>query len=357
MSISSLSFNAATRATILRLQTELRDATAEVGSGRHFDVGLTLGRLTGQAVQYHSQETTIDRMLESNNLVSSRLELMDDTLDGLRKSAESVRDGLMSVVANGSNDQGMKSTRVATEGALASLIGSLNVNITGQYLFAGAQTDQQPMKDGSSVVKAKFNEFLGAAGMTATTVTSAALDSYFGNGYLAADGKTYRYDDLFVDNPAPASPLAPSWNDWSTASDSPVVSRISKTETVESSLSTRDPAFRKMAAGLALFNSVDLDSMSADARSAVANAARSRVDAGLTGMASLQTQVGVRMNRIELANTSLNTQKSLVQASIDRLEGVDAMEAGLRVSALETQLNASLAVTGRLKNLSLLNYL
>ncbi len=33
------------------------------------------------------------------------------------------------------------------------------------------------------------------------------------------------------------------------------------------------------------------------------------------------------------------------------------MEAGLRVSALETQLNASLAVTGRLKNLSLLNYL
>ncbi len=70
-------------------------------------------------------------MLESNNLVSSRLELMDDTLDSLRKSAESVRDGLMTVVANGSNDQGMKSSKVATQGALASLIGSLNVTSPG----------------------------------------------------------------------------------------------------------------------------------------------------------------------------------------------------------------------------------
>ncbi|KQQ88239.1 flagellar hook-associated family protein [Aureimonas sp. Leaf324] len=355
MSISSLSFNAATRATILRLQSELKDATTELSSGRHADIGMTLGRLTGDAVQYHSQETSIQKMLESNNLVTSRLELMNDTLDDLRGSAESVSSNLMTVIANGSNADAVTGSLVAAKGALGSMIGSLNVNITGQYLFAGAQTDQLPMTDASDVVAAQFKNFLTAAGRTPETVTKDELTQYFSQtGFTDAGGQTYRFDDMFADN---ADPAKPSWNDWSTASDTPVVSRISKTETIESSLSTRDTAIRKISAAYSLIGSVGLDKMSADARSAVASAAYSRVNDGMKGLTALQTQIGGRLNRVDIANTALNTQKALVQNAIDRIEGVDPTEAGLRVSSLETQLQASFTVTGRLKNLSLLNYL
>ncbi|MBB3935558.1 flagellar hook-associated family protein [Aureimonas phyllosphaerae] len=358
MTISSLSFNAATRATILRLQSELKDATTELSSGRHADIGMTLGRLTGDAVQYHSQETSIVKMLESNNLVTSRLELMDDTLDDLRSSAESVSSNLMTVVANGANADAVAGSMIAAKGALGSLIGSLNVNITGQYLFAGAQTDQLPMTDASNVVATQFQAFLAAAGKTPETVTKDELTRYFSkDGFTATGGQIYRFDDMFADNLPPTAPPQPSWNDWSTASDTPVVSRISKTETIESSLSTSDSAIRKITAAYALIGSVGLDKMGADARTAVASAAYERVGDGMKGLTALQTQIGGRLNRVEIANTALNTQKALVQNAIDRLEGVDTAEAGLRVSALETQLQASFTVTGRLKNLSLLNYL
>ena len=357
MSISSLSFNAATRATILRLQSELKDATTELSSGRHADIGMTLGRLTGDAVQYHSQETSIQKMLESNNLVTSRLELMNDTLDDLRGSAESVSSNLMTVIANGSNADAVTGSLVAAKGALGSMIGSLNVNITGQYLFAGAQTDQLPMTDASDVVAAQFKNFLSAAGRTPETVTKAELTDYFSVKGFKVGTDIYRFDDMFTDNLPPTTPPKPSWSDWSTASDTPVVSRISKTETIESSLSTHDDAIRKISAAYSMIGSVGLDKMSADARSAVASAAYSRVNDGVKGLTALQTQIGGRLNRVDIANTALNTQKALVQNAIDRIEGVDPTEAGLRVSSLETQLQASFTVTGRLKSLSLLNYL
>ncbi len=355
MSISSLSFNAATRATILRLQSELKDASAELSSGRLADVGMSLGRLTGEAVQYHSQETSIDRMLESNRLVSSRLELMDDTLDNLRGSAEMVSKSLVTLASTGSSADAASGASISAKGALQTMIGSLNVNVTGQYLFAGAQTDQTPMKDGSAVVTAKFNEFLAAANMTSATVTKGALDQYFSAaGYKDGANQVHRFDDLFADN---ADTTKPSWNNWSSASDTPVVSRISRTETIESSLSTNNDAFRKMTAAYALISSVGLEQMSGEARATIATAATTRLQAGLTGLTNLQTQIGARTNRLELADTSLNTQKTIVQGAIDRIEGVDPSEAGLRISALETQLQASFTVTGRLKNLSLLNYL
>ncbi len=67
--------------------------------------------------------------------------------------------------------------------------------------------------------------------------------------------------------------------------------------------------------------------MSADARSAVASAAYSRVNDGMKGLTALQTQIGGRLNRVDIANTALNTQKALVQNAIDRIEGVDPTEA------------------------------
>ncbi len=139
-------------------------------------------------------------MLESNNLVTSRLELMNDTLDDLRGSAESVSSNLMTVIANGSNADAVTGSLVAAKGALGSMIGSLNVNITGQYLFAGAQTDQLPMTDASDVVAAQFKDFLTAAGRTPETVTKDELNQYFSQTGFTAGGQTYRFDDMFADN-------------------------------------------------------------------------------------------------------------------------------------------------------------
>ncbi|WP_182084912.1 flagellar hook-associated family protein [Aureimonas sp. ME7] len=355
MMISSLSFNAATRTTILKLQNELNKANAEVGTGRHADVGLALGRLTGEAVRYQSQASSIGRMLDSNKLVTTRLEMMDDTMAGLTNSAQSLSSSLTTMLSTTGNAVGVTAVVDTAKASMQSMIGALNINVTGQYLFAGAQTDQMPMKDGSSQVADGFNAFLQAVGTaTGTTVTAAnvspeVMEAYLGKDGYTAGGTTYKFDDLFADGA--------SWDAWSNASDTPVVSRITKNETLDSSLSTNETAFRKLTAAYSLLTNAGLGEMSAETRSVVAKAALTRVNEGISGLTSLTAEVGTRINRVELANTSLTAQKKLVDESIDRLEGVDYAEATLRVTTLETQLKASYEVTGRLSGLSLLNYL
>lgn len=348
MTISSLSFNAATRATIMRLQTELKDATSELSSGRLSDVGLQLGRLTGEAVQYHSQESSIQKMLDSNKLVTSRLELMDDTLTGLRDSAQTVSASLTTLLSDINNPVAVNAVRDTARSALESMIGSLNLNVTGQFIFAGAQTDMTPMQDASVAVGDRFRELLADN----PAMTASDLKNYLsGTGFAGQ-----KFDDAFKDDAVPPTGM-PSWSDWSNGSDTPIVSRISKNETIESSLTTHDQAFRDITAAYALLASVDVGSLSSDMRKEVATAAIDRLSSGVAKLTSLQASIGNRINRVELADTALTTQKDLVTAAIDRLEGVDPSEVGLRIAALETQLQASFTVTGRLKNLSLLNYL
>ncbi|WP_279483913.1 flagellar hook-associated family protein [Aureimonas sp. SK2] len=356
MSISSLSFNASTRATIMRLQNELKDATTEQGTGRFADVGATLGRLSGEAVQYHSQESTIKRMQDSNKLVTNRLEVMDDVLTNLRDTAGSLSSSLTTLTSAINNQVAVKAVQDTARSGLESMIGGLNINATGQFLFAGAQTDLTPMKDGSRKVVDAFNSFLSALStkysttVTAATVKAEDLEKYFSvDGWSASPGSTkFKFDDDFD---AIWSPH------WSTGSTTPIVSRISKNETIESSLSTNDAAFRKLAAAYSLINSVGIETMGDQARATVAKAAVTRLSAGTDGVTALQAQVGTRLNRVQLADESLGSQMVLVQASIERLEGVDTLEAIQRITSLETQLQASYTVTGRLKGLSLMDYI
>lgn len=365
MSISSLSLSNASRATILRLQSDLKNANTELSTGRHADVGKTLGRLSGSAVSYHSQETSLDRMLTSNKLVASRLDLADDSMDSIAKSGQSLQSAIVALTAATSDKTTVGTVMASASSALQSMTGSLNTSVSGQYLFAGAQTDLLPMKDGTGSVTSAFNDFLqavtnnaqatdpSAPAVTAATVSADDLKSYFSDaGYTdttTSPPKILKFSDSFTDA---------SWStNWSSASDVPVQVRISKNETIDGSLSANDAAFRKVAAAYSMLSSLGIDSMGDAARSVVANQAYSTLTSGLDGITALRAEVGVRQNRIDLANTALTQQKDIVTAAIDRLEGVDPAEASLNVTQLETQLEASYTVTGRLQGLSILDYL
>lgn len=351
MSISSLSLSNASRVTILRLQSELKDANTEISTGRYADVGQTLGRLSGTAVSYHSQETTIQRMLDSNQLVMNRLDLVNDNLDAISQSASSVYSSAVALAADIDGAVTIETVIQSASASLQSMMGALNTNTTGQYLFAGAQTDLTPMKDGTGAVSAAFQSFVAAAGhANVSEVTADELTAYFSDsGYTAADGTLHKFSDNFSDT---------AWStNWSNASDTPIQSRISKNETIESSVSANEAAFRNIAAAYSMLTSIGIAGMSNSARQVVANQAASIVKKGVDGLTALQAEVGTRQSRVELANTALTQQQDIVKASIERLEGVDASEASLRITALETQLEASYTVTGRLQNLSILNYL
>lgn len=355
MSISTISFNNASRTQIMRLQNELREALIETSSSRHADVGRTLGGKTGIAVSYRAQETSLDRLEQSNKLVTQRLTLIDDSLETVHKTAESLRNQLTPGIGTNAF---LTSAKQVAGSALDQLAGSLNLSVGGQYLFSGSQTDVRPLnaygEGPGALVKEHFDKFLQAAGATPATVTKEQIADYFGQGFETgatdADGNpvTIAFDDLFKGG---------AWGEtFSKASSTPVLSRITKTETIESSVSTDAQAFRDLMAGYA---AIDLASeqMGEGVRSALADAARTRLSAGTTGVTAIRSDLGNRLARVEAADKGIRQQKDIFAQHVSSLEDVDMVEASERVAALRTQLEASMRVTGMIREINILDYL
>ncbi|WP_185983587.1 flagellar hook-associated family protein [Aureimonas mangrovi] len=357
MSISTISFNNASRAQIQRVQAELRDALVESSTNRHADVGRTLGRLTANAVTLRSQETSLDRLLQSNVLVTQRLTLADDAAEGVFKTAEAFQNQL--ITGLGSGDFLTSAKQMARSG-IDQLASSLNLSVGGQYIFAGTHTDMRPINDFAAgdpspqkVVSDHFDAFLTAAGKTRENVTGEEIGRYFGAGFdtgeVDAEGAPVlmRFDDLFEGE---------GWATFSSASDEPITSRISKSETIETSVSANAKAFRDLMAGYAMVDLASAD-MGEGARSAIASAASAKIGAGVSGLTAMRADMGNRMARVESAETALKQQMDIVSASLASLEEVDLVEAANRVATLQTQLEASYRVTGLIREINILDYL
>ncbi len=355
MTVSSLSMSNSSRTVIQRLQLELAKAEKETGSMRHADVGLTLGGQTAATVSFRSQESSFKSQITSNKAVMSNLELMDDSLSTLSQSAEAMKSALTSTLAV----KDSKTLGVAVEQAKSSLeqmAGALNISFGGQGLFGGANTDVPALTGGtgSKATQDQFKAFVTAA--TAATgsadspsnVTKAQMEAYLGAGFTSG-GTTYRFDALFSDA---------EWSkSWSDASDAQMTARISPSESITSSLSANDPAFRKLAASYSLIADLDIAGMSEEMRSLVVTKARTDIQAGIDGVIRLQTEIGFRLSRITSANEQLTVQMDTATKSYGSLEDVDPAEVALRVNNLLTQLQATAEVTGRIRALNILDYL
>ena len=353
MSISTLSFNNSTRTSLLRLQTSIVEATQEVNSGRHVDVGRTLGRLTGSAVSARAEENTFKEQQTSNGLVETRLKNIDASLATLSEGAESVANNL---IASGvSTDFGTIVDQARS--GLQTLTGALNAKGDGQYLFGGNNTSEQPIKTDQAATDAQaaaialsFSDFVAAAtgGTDPSVVTAQQMADYLGNGFeevlTPAPSVFHKFGDLF-----PA--------DWTSASGEPIESRISKSETIESSADANDKSFRGIAMAYTMLSAFGTSALSRDARIALTNRATSLLKDGSDGIVKQRADIGIKLKRIESADAELLRQQDIMADTVSKLENVDITEAGVRVNALKTQLEAAYAVTGKIQNLSILDYL
>src|SRR5690606_28460099 len=224
-----------------------------------------------------------------------------------------------------------------------------NTSFSGEYLFAGINSDVMPLKNYLSTApvsdaKASFDAaFLAHFGFTqadpaVSTITPANMEAFI-------DGLEARFD-------------GPDWqSDWSNASSQNMQSRISPSETVQSSTNTNAPGMRKLALGLMIgYELLTLD-VSEDTRKTVSDASIDRVSQGITGVDAERSRLGVSQARVKEATTSLSAQVAILTNSIQNLESVDTYEAATRVTTLKSQLSLAYTLTSQIQNLSLLNYL
>ncbi|WP_427024060.1 flagellar hook-associated family protein [Aureimonas ureilytica] len=349
MSISSLTLSSFSRSTIQRVQTQLVDAQKEFNTGRHADVGRTLGRVTGNAINYRAQEDTFNSMLTSNNLISSRFNLMDNALSSIRTSGDDFSKALINGTATGTGTAAL--VQSAQQG-LQQVLGAVNVSSGGDYLFAGTHTNTQPVKSDSTALTTlnatMQTNFLNALGISDVSAAKADdVKAYFSDAGLPRGGTTYRFSTDFD----------AQWATFADAGGQVSTAQISKSETIQTSVSASSDAFKNTVAAYTMIGALGVDQMGDGARQALTTAAQTRLKMGQDGIVKVQADLGVRQTRVAAANALLTKQKDIVADAYGRLENVDQTEAGLMINQLKTQLDATFAVTGKLQGLSILNYL
>ncbi len=343
--ISSQSIMSSLRLSVAKLQSEIVDRTKELSTGRHSDLGLSLGSRSGLLESLRSERSALQSTTNTNALVSGRLEATQSKLESLQASAQ---DMLNSLLASSATHAHAGTIRSAGENHLGSLISELNSTLGGDFLFAGIDTGTKPIT------------VYGAPSSSPKQAVDAAFSATFGfaqsspnvSGISGADMTT------FLDTQFAALFQEPSWSDnWSTASDQELSDRISSTSTVRTSVSGNQTVFRQLAQAYTMLADLGTQDLGADAYTVVTNTAGDLLRSAIDGLTDLRADVGSVQSDVANANERMSLQMGILTTQVGNLQNVDIYEVTSRLTELQTQLEASYHLTTQLRELSLAHYL
>lgn len=343
--ISTSALTDETRLSIARLQSRLVDAQKELSTGRHADVGATLGAGTGVAISLRQDLNLIKATKDANGLVATRLTASQAALQNIADGAQAFLADLVRIQSASASPD----TIVAeAQAGLRTLTDQLNSSVNGQFLFSGINSDVKPVDDyfaPSSPNKLAIDAaFLAKFGMTQNdpgVVNISPSDM--------AD---------FLDNQFSAQFSGANWtSNWSSASDKVVRNRISRSEMVDTSATANAQVFKDLNAAYTMMSDMGFTGLNDSAKQAVIKKALQLVGNSIGGLGNVQAALGVAQERVTNANDNIDHQVNFLTLSIDNLESVDPSEVATRISLLQTQLEAAYSVTSRLSNLSLMDYI
>ncbi|MBN9068188.1 MAG: flagellar hook-associated family protein [Rhizobiales bacterium] len=343
--ISSQAVSNAMRYQVLNMQQELAKAQTEVTTGKLADPGVTLGSRTGQAVSLSRDVDRLNGLVDSNNLISTRLTATQDALGQINDLTQTF---LSALTADKGSGVASTVTQQAAQTALSSVTSILNTSVNGEYLFAGINTDVQPIND------------VSAAGSPAKQALDQAFQDHFGFPPSDPAAANITASDMsdFIDGLVATQTTDPAWKDnWSNATDQPITSRISLNETADTSVSANSVGTKKFMLAATMVSNFMQGNLSEGARDALVSKASDLITDSLTDSASQQAQLGLTQNKVSSATDRIKSQVDLFQRNLNDLEGVDPYEASTKITSLLGQIETSYALTARMQQLSLVNFL
>ena len=344
--ISSASLSDDTRRSIARLQSQLIDAQKELSSGRHADVGVTLGATTGVTVSMRQDLDQIQSIQSSNNLVLNRI---DSSQTALKTVADSTSTFLSALIAGQSASTSPDTLTQAAQAGLQTLQDQLNTSVDGQFLFSGINSDVKPMDD-----------FFGTPPSAGAQAVTAAFTAKFGispNDPAAANISPSDMQD-FLDNEFADLFTSSNWSStWSGASDKAVSNRISRTEIANTSVTANDSNFRKLTEAYAMISGLGFANLNSATQQVLISNARNLTANVTGGITQVQSYLGVTQQRISDSNDQITAQVDFLTKSIDNLETVDPAAVTTQLSQISTALQAAYSITNQLNKLSIMDYL
>lgn len=348
--ISSSAIQNAMRLTIRQSQNQMIKASQEATTGIYADIGVSLGGHAAKSVDFTREVSRIDAIVKSNSVVSQRLESSQVALSAMGKAGQEMLDQLIALRGNDDSSSVQLASQTATS-ALATLMSYGNTMVNGEYLFAGINTDVQPLTDKTSDFKTEINTRLTAYMAAQTPPVASKADL---TGDQMTDFIQTKVEPMFTDDSQPA-PF--NWASWSSASNQNMTSRISNSEVIESSTNTNAEGMRYFALASVVTTALMGQGLPTGALNAVNDKAISYTRQAIDGLTDQQSQLGLSEERVTKANDALDAQKDIIQNKIVDLQGVDRYEASTLVNTLETQLETAYTIVAKIQQLSLVNYL
>lgn len=330
---------------MLRMQAELTQVQKEAVTLRVADPGLALGARTAHSVSLARDIERLKGLVDSNGLVSARLDATQGLFGQLADVAEAFRSTLTSSVSGNASPQVAYTNALAT---LDAMTGILNSSLNGEHLFAGINTDVRPMNAydaPASPAKAAFDAaFLTHFGFSQTDPAVSSM--------TAAEMTT------FLTTVVEPQFLGAGWQgNWSNATEEQITSRIALNETAQTSVTANNDGVRKLAMMAVTVSELLQGPLSGVARTALMEHSVSKVGEALDDFGRTRATVGLVQSRVTAANERLEMQQDLFTMNIQDLEGVDPYEASTKVASLVSQIETAYALTARIQQLSFIRFL
>ncbi|MBE1504038.1 flagellar hook-associated family protein [Rhizobium viscosum] len=345
--ISSSAIQNAMRLTIRQAQNQMTKATMEATTGTYADIGVSLGGYAAKSIDFTREVDRIKSIKLSNALVDARMESAQTGLDKMKKAGDSFLSKLTALQS--SHDPGSITVAIqSATSALSTMMDTSNSMVNGEYLFAGINTDIQPLTDKTAATSAAI--------VTALTNYAATLPTPKPvNQLTGAEMKA------FIETTVEPMFSEAAWTDpttgWSKASSQNMTSRISNSEVVESSTNANSEGMRYFALATVVTSALMGQNLSTDAMSAVSSKAITYTTRATSGIVTQGSQLGLSQERVEKANDALDAQANIMQTKLVDIQGVDPYEASTLVKTLETQLETAYTIVSKIQQLSLVNYL
>jgi flagellar hook-associated protein 3 FlgL len=344
--ISSLVGREILRASNARNQTSLADALKEFSTGRHADIGKALGSRVGGVLDMRHIVGDLSGLTATNGVVKQRIEHMQASFAALRDVGVSFSESVLAIHKTGSD----RDLLVAdAKSRMGTMVDVLNTSTNGVYAFSGLNISVPPIEDylseppsgaRAAVIAAFTTEFgFPPDDPQAATITPAQMTAYMDGPFAA----------LFEE---------PQWSaTFSQATDEVMRDRISQREEIDSSATVNDRGIRQLFFALTLAIDGGAEHLSGETYEVVAG--RIAITASESGynIVAAQSRLGVAEERLAQANERIAIGKQALEARIGTIEGVDSYEVADRLSLLMTRIESSYAITARMQQLTLLNYL
>lgn len=288
---------------IRALQARVADTMIQASSGKVSQQYSGIAPDAKRLVGLEATDASLNQYVANNTLIDQRLQSMETNTSQAMDIASQLKSLLVQATSTG-NAQNMGLD--ATARTLLDQVGSLlNVKLDGRYLFAGSATDTAPVD-------------LTALAAPPSTYPSTADTSYY-NG----DGVTL------------STKAGPNLD-------------------IDYGVKADEPGFEELIRSLKLVSTAVLSPNPDMTR---LNEALDVVNSAIQDIPNITARIGAARAGLTTANAAHGEAQQYVEQNITGIANVDVTDAITRLSADQTNLQASYATIAQLSNVSLLNYL